>query len=465
MSKPLLANHCEPIIVSKPIDTQDLEAIATAQNHYVSHLANLDEENEVTTTEDIRNVKGVLVVCKGARISQSVAEQVLKHKLLKPLEDSVQFRNCISQADLLNEFQALFMKYSDVRRIHVAMDYNDAFQNLVLTYPIPPILLQKLTVFRAQMPKEFEKSLFTAWLSSAMIKQFDADPHQMQVAYLAGLTHDIGLLHISPEIINKKEKLEAHEWRAIQSHVVVAQLILKNLPQVHADVARAVMEHHEQCDGSGYPLGKTKDELSFIGQVVAMADSIQAIRVNQFTRVGRNLGDALPYLHMNQESHFFLVYRSVYSMIREAKLGLNDISTHVSDATLINHLYQRGEKLQDATIVLKLIQHIVLQEDKSAGTTKFIGVLSPVIETINRSGLVSGDIIEWLATLAASSEPSERLQLIEMELMQNELCWQVKKSTRAFSEYLESIQKKMHQETYAHLFRLSNYINEIVQSL
>ena len=59
-----------------------IEEVAQEQNHYVSHLAEVNKSNDVISTEDIRNEKGVLLVRKGARISQNVAERILNHKLI-----------------------------------------------------------------------------------------------------------------------------------------------------------------------------------------------------------------------------------------------------------------------------------------------------------------------------------------------------------------------------------------------
>ena len=37
------------------------------------------------------------------------------------------------------------------------------------------------------------------------------------------------------------------------------------------------MEHHEQWDGSGYPLGKRGEEISLAGRIVAVVDVFDAL--------------------------------------------------------------------------------------------------------------------------------------------------------------------------------------------
>ncbi len=144
------------------------------------------------------------------------------------------------------------------------------------------------------MPAELEKGLCCAWLSSLILRRLGFDTETVYMAFLAGLAHDIGLMHINPAILSKKSDFSGPEWRANQSHVVVGKIFLESTPGIQPRMARAALEHHERCDGSGYPAGKTDEQLDVLGQVVGMAHSIQSMRMHQFERRGRNVMDLLP---------------------------------------------------------------------------------------------------------------------------------------------------------------------------
>jgi HD-GYP domain-containing protein (c-di-GMP phosphodiesterase class II) len=150
--------------------------------------------------------------------------------------------------------------------------------------------------------------------------EYPLSDKEIHNAFIAGLFHDIGLLHIDPAVLFKKTELSADEWRAIQSHVVIGYLVFKGSDIANQEVARAILEHHECCDGTGYPKAKSAEQLLTLGQVLAQADSIQAVRINRFKDSGRSLRDALPILHMNSGTHFLSVYKTICLIILKSKL-------------------------------------------------------------------------------------------------------------------------------------------------
>ena len=54
-------------------------------DHYAEHLAAVNRTNAVLSSDDIYNQNGALIVRKGTRISEDVAERILAHRLVKPL--------------------------------------------------------------------------------------------------------------------------------------------------------------------------------------------------------------------------------------------------------------------------------------------------------------------------------------------------------------------------------------------
>jgi len=67
--------------------------------------------------------------------------------------------------------------------------------------------------------------------------------------------------------------LSADEWHKVQSHPVIAYAILQRIPNFPKASARAVLEHHENLDGSGYPKAKKIDNLHNMGQLINLLDN------------------------------------------------------------------------------------------------------------------------------------------------------------------------------------------------
>jgi HD-GYP domain-containing protein (c-di-GMP phosphodiesterase class II) len=92
---------------------------------------------------------------------------------------------------------------------------------------------------------------------------------------IAGLLHDIGKVFIPDEILNKPDKLTDSEFAEIKKHPLLGYNLVAQHEDISADIANAVLMHHERLDGSGYPIGK--GQMGFLASVVAVADVYDAI--------------------------------------------------------------------------------------------------------------------------------------------------------------------------------------------
>jgi HD-GYP domain-containing protein (c-di-GMP phosphodiesterase class II) len=433
------------------------EKDASDKNYYVTHLAEVNKTQAVISQEDVYSANGALLVKKGTRISQDVADKILKHKLLKPLEQQVNLADALNQTTLKQEFDALLAKYPDIGAIHKNFSYESKLKNLVFDSKLDSILYQKLTVLKERLPEVFEKSIFSAWWCGIVAQQLNLGIKPTQATFLAGLYHDVGLLHINPDVLYKKGQLSSEEWRAIQSHVVVGHVMFKNLSTSQDETARAILEHHECCDGTGYPVGKTGEALSVPGQILAMADTLQAVRINRFEKQGMNMRDALPFLHMNSTKHFISVYRAVCVLIMQAGLPITLNNHYGSHQKLVETLLSRVDVLQDAIVVLSMIHDLTEAEDKTPNQKRITVVTDPVLIMIQSSGIVRDELTLWLKKQRLQPDESVLRELLETDLMQTELLWQLKKAVRVVNEYTDT-HPVLSETQRNHLKKLSDYI-------
>jgi putative nucleotidyltransferase with HDIG domain len=93
----------------------------------------------------------------------------------------------------------------------------------------------------------------------------------------AALLHDIGKLRVPRTTLGKPAKLSAAEWETIRQHPLAgAELAAALLPWL-GEWGKAIAEHHERFDGTGYPLGLSGREISLAGRIVALADSFEVM--------------------------------------------------------------------------------------------------------------------------------------------------------------------------------------------
>lgn len=94
---------------------------------------------------------------------------------------------------------------------------------------------------------------------------------------LAGLLHDIGKLDIAPEVINKPSRLTQEEYMLMKTHVQLSYEYIRERIDISAQVKQAVLYHHENMDGTGYPSGAMGNGLSLITRIIHVADVYDAL--------------------------------------------------------------------------------------------------------------------------------------------------------------------------------------------
>ena len=420
---------------------QDDEQEKVEENHYARHLARINETNEVSSSEDIVTANGVLLCRKGTPITNKLADRIVRHKLVKPLEEQVVIANSLDGEALCGMCQGLLEKYPDLGQIHDSQKFKVECKELFTGQALHPTLIQKFTVLKQQRPKDLDKGIFSGWMAALIAREMGLDKENIYAAFIAGLTHDIGFIHLDPDMLSKTGEFTPEEWRALQSHVIVGQKILESIPDLPPQSARAVLEHHERCDGSGYPAGKTDEKLTVLGQIVGIADSIQAIRINQFEKNGRNLRDLLPYLQMNSKTHFYEVYEATSGILRVSGLKPTALPLDGDVASFAQTLHGRCQALKDAVEILMQRQILALAQriSEGRGGQAMFKVTDHILMMTAQSGLLSDDLFSWLTGLdIALDDSNETLnELYEIELMINELYWQLNNAVRVFKVFYE----------------------------
>jgi len=433
-------------------------------NYYAEHLAEVNNTNSVITTEEIINKDKIPLVKKGTRINNDVIQRILKHKLSKPLENMVNIENKVEKDSLLNHFNLVLEKYPDLKQLHQSIGYEKAFKTQVQSYIVPPLITQKLTVFSQQFSREFEQTLLCTLLAVNIAHTIKLSKDQLVTTYLAGLTHDLGLLHIPPETVKDKENFTSARWRSIKTHVITGYLFINDLGPTYKDTAIAVLEHHERYDGTGYPLAKKSKEISIIGQIIGMADSLQSIRMLQLEEAGRNLRYTLPFIKMNFTTFSETLYRATITVISTVSEDSQPVYSFNNYTELAQHLIKRGEKLNNANTIVRLLYQLSIELNLSKDGLEVINQMVPFDKMIRQSGLIEEHVDRWLAHVIDTEDYNPLNELCELELMQNELYWQLKKVRNSFSYFLEQEPNAGPDNMMRHLFNVAASINDYLKT-
>ncbi len=135
--------------------------------------------------------------------------------------------------------------------------------------------------------------------------------------------HDIGKLIVRDRILRKPGKLTPEEFEAMKHHtmygVKVIETIEKNAGKMaffdYAKVFAAT--HHERWDGSGYPLGLSKEDIPMAGRILAIVDVYDALVSDRPYKQPLSHEDARSIIMAGQGTHFDPMLTDVFFSVSD----------------------------------------------------------------------------------------------------------------------------------------------------
>ena len=119
-------------------------------------------------------------------------------------------------------------------------------------------------------------------LAGLMGKWINWAPKLQKKLLLSGLLIDVGKLRMSQMILEKSGPLTEMERNVIKRHAALGYEMLRYGPlREEYDVLNGILQHHERNDGSGYPEGLKREQISDFGKVLAIIDMYDAMASNR----------------------------------------------------------------------------------------------------------------------------------------------------------------------------------------
>jgi len=421
-------------------------------DQYVEHLSLLSAQgNLVVTTEDVYNERGTLLLRAGTPISHRSTAMLRNHRMSKPFDDVVAVERVLSVTDLLQRFDALVAEEDDLRRVAENFQGDDLLRHVCHTADLGPAMLQRLTVLEQALPRVFHRALFAAWLATLAAHLQKRDQEELRLSLLAGLSHDFGLLHIDPALADKKRNIEADEWRAIQRHVSISALLVESMQRYPARLAKIVRQHHERCDGAGYPAGLSTDALDPLSQLLALADMIHALRFRKSIANDVSLQDCLAFLRVNTRTFGEDNYHAVARVLVSAGGTNTDAERNVdpSRAQLMDVNREFAQLFQD----LEAMRASVERREVSRTAQSLLNLVQQIRWVSLSSGL-GGEVYAMLLQQQASES---RGDVHEIVVTMREVMWLVRRIVRQLEDHLA---EELDAELRAELAAVAERIGE-----
>lgn len=98
---------------------------------------------------------------------------------------------------------------------------------------------------------------------------------------VAGVLHDIGKSKIERSILEKRGLLSPLEWKVVKSHPVWGYIMALRSGVDDQQILKAILQHHEREDGSGYPDGIGGKEIDPVAKAVMVVDIFDAVTADR----------------------------------------------------------------------------------------------------------------------------------------------------------------------------------------
>lgn len=159
----------------------------------------------------------------------------------------------------------------------------DRIENLILGCGSKNGIFNMLHCIRNYDEVTYMHCVNVALISNCFGKWLKLNEDEIRTLTLAGLLHDIGKICIPKDILLKPGSLTQAEYEIVKTHTLRGYDSLRD-KKVDDRIKLVALQHHERADGSGYPYGKTADEVDPFAMIVSIADVYDAMTSDRVYR-------------------------------------------------------------------------------------------------------------------------------------------------------------------------------------
>ena len=254
-------------------------AFASANPHALATILEASETKRIIAATDIFDLSGTKLWAGGQPVSAALQRKLLDRQLRRPLESCLIAEDGVTIASLAQALQALLRSASPLAPVWRA--HGARLLREVAFLPLHPVVQLLLTAAETARPDTFDHAVAAMALNGALMTGSGGDTASIRLAMLCGLLHDLGEMYIAPAHgeVEADRDLDLASYRQLVVHPHVGALLITQLTDYPNALARAVAEHHERLDGSGYPHALHGDRLSPLGRLLSVTEAaLNAVR-------------------------------------------------------------------------------------------------------------------------------------------------------------------------------------------
>lgn len=248
----------------------DTDPWRTSNPFALASISQASEHCTIVAARDIVDDRGVKLWAANLRVAPTLHQRLIARKLQHPLETSLRVEDGVDNADLLREFE-LFLASGEFLS-HFVEPVADAVREGIRQLDLAPAVQLLLTAAQQNDVDSYRHAVKGMALAGALALRTRAPAAMVTHAFAAGLLHDLGEMYVNPAYQRGGRLLQPAEFRHVVAHPLIGAMLLARLADYPDAVCRAVREHHEKLDGTGYPSQIHQASLSPLGQLLALVE-------------------------------------------------------------------------------------------------------------------------------------------------------------------------------------------------
>ncbi len=172
--------------------------------------------------------------------------------------------------------EGIFNKIRNDENIDIK-DGIELIKNIVSKYRLIDMLCFEAFNRKSIPNKLISNSVNVSVYSLKVGKGLEYDKDKLVELGISALLHEVGMIKISSDLINKESKFSEQEYEVIKRHPVYGYEILNNLEEEYRWIAKVILQEHEKEDGSGYPYGLSGNEIHEYAKIIGLTDIYDAL--------------------------------------------------------------------------------------------------------------------------------------------------------------------------------------------
>lgn len=158
------------------------------------------------------------------------------------------------------------------KEIDKEVNIKEAVSNIVQDILFQKEIMISLMDMRNKDNHVYAHSVNVCVLSCVLGKGLGLPVDKLNDLAQGALLHDVGVVNLPSEILNKRGPLTNEEKEMYHNHTTLGFELMRNKAQTNIIIAHMAYQHHEWTNGKGYPRQLKGNAIHPLAEIVAVAD-------------------------------------------------------------------------------------------------------------------------------------------------------------------------------------------------